>query len=373
MQKTKVVIASVLKPIDDTRMYEKFGLSMAKSSKYDVNIIGFASKNIKAHDSVTFHPLGTFPRMSWSRLFAPFRIFKLYLKVKPDIIIANTHEILIVTVLYRIIFGTKTVYDIRENYVKNILYTNVFPRIARPFLAAWVRLKEWISRPFFNQLILAEKVYLKQLPFVTKKTIVIENKYKPVNEALPTQRPLLPDTIDLIFSGTISGSNGVFEAIDITQQLYTLDQSIRLKIIGYCALKIDLLKLHELIQDKEFIELVGGDYLVPHATIVEEIARADFGFVLKKPNNGINDDKLLTRLFEYTSNHLPIIMLNNPTWVSFCDNFNAAIPIDPKNYSAEALLKQMKSGTFYDTGDTSISNWETEENRFLEAIDSLIA
>jgi glycosyltransferase involved in cell wall biosynthesis len=371
MQKTKVVIASVLKPIDDTRMYEKFGLSMAKTSKYDVNIIGFASKNVKAHESISFHALGSFSRMSWARLFAPFRIFKLYIKVKPDIIIANTHEILLVTILYRIIFGAKTVYDVRENYFKNILYTDVFPRIVRPFLAAWVRAKEWITRPFFNQFILAEGIYRQQLPFVPASAVVIENKYKPGGSIFQVQRPLKPETIDLIYSGTISNSNGVFEAIDIATQLHALDASIRLKIVGYCALKSDLLQLQETIQDKEFIQLVGGDYLVPHSTIVDEIAQADFGFVLKKPNNGINDDKLLTRLFEYTANHLPVILLNNPTWISFCQNFNAAIPIDPANYDAQALYRQIKSGTFYDTGDTSISHWATEEHKLLTLLEAV--
>lgn len=373
MQKTKVVIASVLKPIDDTRMYEKFGLSMAKTSKYDVNIIGFASKNVKAHDSISFHSLGSFARMSWARLFAPFRIGRLYLKVKPDIIIANTHEILLVTVMYKILFGAKTMYDVRENYFKNILYTDVFPPVLRPFLAAWVRMKEWVTRPFFNQFVLAESIYRQQLPFIPNSAVVVENKYKATGSISQVQRPMNPETIDLIYSGTISNSNGVFEAIDIVAQLHALDTGIRLKIVGYCALKTDLLRLQETIQGKDFIQLIGGDYLVPHSTIVDEIAQADFGFVLKKPNNGINDDKLLTRLFEYTANHLPIIMLNNPTWISFCQNFNAAIPIDPVNYDARALYEQIKSGTFYDRGDTSISHWITEEHKLLTLLESLNA
>jgi hypothetical protein len=46
MKKTKVVIASILKPIDDSRMYEKFGLSLEQANEYEINIIGFASKNI---------------------------------------------------------------------------------------------------------------------------------------------------------------------------------------------------------------------------------------------------------------------------------------------------------------------------------------
>ena len=373
MEKTKVVIASVLKPIDDTRMYEKFGLSMAKTNKYDTNIIGFASKNVKPHDSLTFHPLGTFPRLSWARLWAPWKVYRIYLQVKPQLIIANTHEILLVTVLYKIFFGAKIIYDVRENYVKNIMHTTVFPRLLRPMLAAWVRLKELITKPFFNQYLLAEKIYSKQLGFLPDRAVVIENKYKPAEEEQPVQRPALPDTIDLIYTGTISRGNGVFEAIDIATALHELEHTVRLKIVGYCALKPDLKELQEAIQDKDFIELIGGDFLVPHEQIVREIANADFGFVLKKPNNGINDDKILTRLFEYTANHLPIIMLDNPTWIGFCASFNAAIPIDPEQYDPQQLLHQMKKGTFYDVGDTRESYWETEEPHYLQAIQQIVA
>jgi hypothetical protein len=36
------VLTSILKPVDDTRMFEKFGVSLGQTNKYDVNIIGFA-------------------------------------------------------------------------------------------------------------------------------------------------------------------------------------------------------------------------------------------------------------------------------------------------------------------------------------------
>lgn len=370
MEKTKVVIASILKPIDDTRMFEKFGLSLAKTNKYEVNIIGFASKNVKPHDSIKFHSLGYFSRLSWTRFQARFKVYKTYLKVKPHIIIVNSHELLIVTIFYRILFGAKILYDIRENYFKNILNTSVYPRLMRPFLATWVRFKELLSRPFFNGYLLAERVYQRQLPFIPKKAVVIENKYQPLRQTGIVNRPQKPDTLDLVYSGTISRDNGAFEAIDIASALHTIDSSVRLTIVGYCALKGDLKELQEAIEDKDFITLVGGDYLVPHTTIVKEIADADFGFVLKKPNNGINDDKILTRLFEYTAHHLPIIMLNNPTWTKFCDQFNAAIPIDPVRYDVRALHEQMTTGTFYNKGDTQSSLWETEEPYFLQVISS---
>jgi len=371
MNKTKLIIASTLKPIDDSRMYEKFGLSLSKTNEYEINIIGFSSKNTLTHNSIHFYPHGPFHRTSLQRLLTPFKTFRTYIKVKPQVIICNTHELLIVTSLYRIIFGAKIVYDIRENYVKNIQNTNIFHPALKPLLASYVRLKELLTKPFFNGFILAEQVYAQQLSFVPKrKSIVIENKYVPLpGEVNP--HPKIANTLTLLYSGTLSDSNGVFDAIDIANRLHKIDSKIRLKIIGYCALKKDLLRLKEAIHGKGFIELTGGDYLVPHSEIVKEIKSADFGLVLKKPNNGVNDNKLLTRLFEYSANKLPMLILNNPTWVHFCNAYNAAIAINPKQFNAEAVLNQMKTSKFYIKGNTEESLWRTEEHKLLDFIKTI--
>ncbi|WP_323756603.1 hypothetical protein [Roseivirga sp.] len=368
MNKTKLLIASTLKPIDDSRMYEKFGVSLAKTNEYEVNIIGFASKNTLTHDSIHFHPHGPFGRMSFDRITSSLKIFKTYIKVKPQIIICNTHELLIVTSIYRILFGGRIIYDVRENYVKNIRNTNVFNPILRPFLAAYVRVKELITKPFFDGFILAERVYTEQLGFIpSRKSILIENKYMPVE--VPENEPMVnSENTVLLYSGTISASNGIFEAIEITHQLHQIDSSIKLCIIGYCALKKDLIQLKEAISGKDYIELIGGDFLVPHHQIIQQIKKADFGFVLKKPNNGVNDDKILTRLFEYSANKLPMLLLNNSTWINFCDEFNAAIPIDPSYFDPEKVLALMKDSRFYTQGDTKTSLWESEESRFLDFI-----
>lgn len=371
MKKTKVVIASVLKPIDDTRMFEKLGLSMAKTNKYEVNIIGFTSKNTVNHESINFEAHGPFNRTSWARLQCKWKVYRNYLKVKPKIIICNTHELLIVTILYRILFGAKIVYDIRENYFKNIKETNVFHPVIKPLLAIYVRSKEWFAKPFFNGFIMAERIYQQQLSFIPEsKLVVIENKFISQYQSEP-QRQVNGNPITLLYSGTISDSNGVFEAIDIAEKLHVIDNSVKLKIVGYCALKRDLKRLQEAVQAKEYIELIGGDYLVPHSQIVEEISKAHFGLVLKKPNNGMNDDKILTRLFEYTANQLPIILLNNPTWVQFCEEFNAAIAVDPLGFDAQKLLHQIRHNQFYTKGSPLNSRWETEETKFLDFIEKL--
>ena len=66
-------------------------------------------------------------------------------------------------------------------------------------------------------------------------------------------------------------------------------------------------------------------------------------------------------------------MLNNPTWVSFCQSFNAALPVDPQQYDPQDLLHKMKQGQFYNVGDTRQSYWETEEPRYLGTIEQIVA
>ena len=71
-----------------------------------------------------------------------------------------------------------------------------------------------------------------------RRTVLREQVY-----ALPNQRTAYrnpdPAYIDLVFTGTIV-VNGVFDAINITKQLHALNNKVKLRIVGYCALKRDL-------------------------------------------------------------------------------------------------------------------------------------
>ena len=121
MSKTKIVLASILKPVDDTRMYEKVGISLSQTKKYAINIIGFwTKKKLKTNEAFTIFPAFSFERLAFRRLLAPWMCLKKYIKVKPKLIIFNTHELLIVTIIYKIIFGGKIIYDVQENYYRNI-------------------------------------------------------------------------------------------------------------------------------------------------------------------------------------------------------------------------------------------------------------
>lgn len=369
MKKTKVVIASILKPIDDTRMFEKFGLSLEQANKYEIHIIGFASKNIPAKNQIQFHAHRPFERLSLQRYLARFTVLKKYAKVKPDIIIVNTHELLIVTCLYKILFGARIVYDIRENYARNVRRQKIYPVLVRPIISFVIRLKELITQPFFNAQIIAEGCYLNELPFLKPDVVLIENKFKQLDNSDAISKTD-PKQIRLLFSGTIAESYGAFDAIALAKALHKVNPDVFLTLIGYCARMDDLLRLKAEIKDCEFIHLEGGDHLVPHTAIVSEIRRSTFGLILNQPNI-LSDQKKPTRLFEFTANKLPVICINNPTWSSFLTAFNAGLIINLKHLKPAALLVEMENSIFYNKGDVTTSLWKSEAPKLLKLIDAL--
>ncbi len=364
MKKQRIVLASVLKPVDDTRMFEKIGKSLMIIPEYEVIIIGYPSQKPPVYAGINFIPHPNFHRLSLRRLLIPLLTLKKLYKVKPDALIVNTHELLIVAVTFRILFGTQVIYDVQENYWRNILWTNTFPPVIRHLLAFWVRGKEMVLAGFFHLFILAEKGFEKEMKFFKNKFIVLENK-----SLLPEGRPRMKSSgsIRLLFSGTISESTGVFHAIDLARALHQVDHSIELHLIGYCAIPATLKKIQNIIQDKPYIRLTGGDQLVPHEEIITQLYCSDFGIICY-PSSPHTENKIPTKLYEYLSARLPIIMQDYRPWVERCILYQAALPVQfNSSLDAAGLLNKMKQTEFYTTSPTDVT-WSSEEKKLLDVM-----
>jgi len=365
-QRKRIVLASVLKPVDDTRMFEKMAVSLADSNAYEVFIIGYPTQQLTEHLHVQFIALKSFKRISIGRLLAPFKVLKKTLQVKPEALIINTHELLIVAILNRILFGTKICYDIQENYFRNLLHTTAFPPILKTVLAGWVRLKEKLLIPFFHWSFLAEKGYENEMTFFRKKYTVLENKV-----VLPkdfVRAPKDSNVIRLLFSGTLAESTGIFQAIKLAKILHASEEKIRLKIIGYCAQRDTQRKIQEVIKDSPYIELIGGNLLVPHSQILKEIEAADFGIICY-PASVHTENSMPTKLYEYTGYRLPILLQDHAPWVSFCSSFQGAVSVDFDRFEAAELLQKMK-GSFYTNPSKNVT-WAEEGQELIAALSKI--
>lgn len=358
-KKTRILIASVLKPVDEPRAFEKIGQTLANNG-YEVFIAGADASSRQTVDSISFLSHQVPSRISFSRADVRFKILRAALKLKPDLLIVSTHELLGIGLIYRLLTGRKLIYDVQESYFKNILYTNAFPKILRWPVASLVRFKEMIASLFVSGFILAEKCYEEELSFIGKKYCIAENKAR-IPEGF--ERKPDPNSIKLIFTGTLAESTGIFEAIALAKKLHELDSKVSLSIIGYAPLSSVLEKIRSEIKGCSFICLIGGDCFVSHQKIFESIANANFG-IINYPSLEHTKNKMPTKLYEYHACGLPFIVSENELW----KKSSLATAIDFSDYDPKDVFQQLKKD-FQPFPDPE-SEWTSEEERLLKFIAS---
>jgi glycosyltransferase involved in cell wall biosynthesis len=370
MKNKVIAIISVLKPVDDTRNYEKIAISLGNTNKYDINIIGFKSKNIPDSTAITAHHEFDFDRKSAKRLLASFKIWQKLIKLKPDLIIVTCAELLGVMCLYKIIFGCRIIYDIQENYFRNILYSGAYPVALRHPAAFLVRLLEYATSPFVDSFLLAEKVYEQQLPFIRKRYVVIENKAilpKDLKKSLKTHGQRLR----FLYCGTISRHFGAMDAITFFKKLQSFIPGSELVIAGHAPDKQFFSEILLTIVGIPSIQLVGNGDLVPHNDILKEMTQADFVLMPYHSDPSV-DGRIPTKLFECLAMEIPVIISPNKDWSRLIIANNAGIIYDFKSTTDTAFKKELLSVPFFGKHTSKYYLWTSCEKDLLAHIQAVL-
>ena len=372
--KIKTVIASVLKPVDDTRMYEKLGLSLLQTNRYEVNIIGFVSKSPPPNKEIRFFQLFRMKRNSYKRLFASFKLLFYFTRIQPELLILTTYEILPAALVYKFFRPrVKLVYDIQENYALNVVSNNSHSNLSI-LLARGIEYLESFSQALVSLNLLAEKNYAKEIRYLAK-SVVILNKYSPSkgvpNKAYEAKFAYKKESERypvLIFSGTISKDYGAMQSIGLVKELANLYPMLSAKFIGQVHDKYLLKRLLN-IDDSHFRFYIDSNP-IPHDVIMAEMAGADFGLVAHQPSESIKNC-FPTRIYELMALKKPIILQNHPPWKNYCERWDACIAIDYNDYDVHWLADQIKNRTFYTRGVPDDIYWESEEIKLIKAMDGL--
>ncbi|UOQ70781.1 glycosyltransferase [Hymenobacter cellulosilyticus] len=382
MQPTTFLLASVLKPLDDTRMYGKYGRTLVgrAAETHTVHIAGrWAPTPANAPAGLQFHSLLRGSRLSWQRLAAQLRYWRLLGRLQPDVVVVHAPELLPLTLLWqRLRPGQRQfLYDVRENYALNIRTQQVYPSWLRDWLAALVRRLETAAASRAAGIILAERSYADELPFATQpRTVVLENKFEPQpGQAIPTQARLLPQPgqeLRLLYSGTISELNGVFEAIEFTQRLRQLWPAAHLTIIGFCQRPEQLQQLRQVIAGAAgAVTLIGGDTLVPHAQIVAEIGRSHLGLLPYRRHES-TWRCVPTKLFEYLANGLPVLIPDNPYWTEVVARHQAGVVVDfTETNLPTRVVEALTTSSFYPHGLPAEAFWQAEATKLWRLLDTI--
>lgn len=363
MSEKVAVIASILKPVDDTRMYEKLALSISETKKYRVNIIGFEVKNPPAVHGIEFHSIYSGNRLGWTRLLVPWRFLLKLVTLTPKLLIVCTPELLFPAVIYKLIFKTRLWYDVQENYQKNVQYQSAYPRMLKPLLKLAVKMAENGSGRFIDHYLLAEQGYLKELKFINGNSTVLENKFRSLNVISGTAANNNP--VKLVYTGTCSRENGILEAIALWESLYCMQFPVRLDIVG----QIPDLRLLRFVQEKVKnypgqLNLLGNGSLVPHSLIMKHATRANFGLVAHQPNPS-TENCIPTKIYEYLGLRLPMILQSHPLWESVVASYSAAVVLDFNRFHPHGVWKKLHETKFYTTLPGPEISWESEEQKLI--------
>jgi glycogen(starch) synthase len=382
-----VLLASVLKPLDDTRMYGKFTRTLAAflPPASQVWVAGRQAPTPSAPPNVRFAPLFQGSRLSLGRLAAQVRYWQLLRQVQPALVVVHAPELLPLTILWQWLGADRQfIYDIQENYGLNIRSQGVYPAGVRQALAYLLRRVEAIVAHRAAALVLAEASYAAELPYLaqlpTGKVLILENKYQPQpGETLPpAAQPMPPVTepLRLLFSGTISELNGVREAIALARALQAnWPSGVHLTIIGFCQQPDLLAELQQIAAaEAAWLTLIGGAELVPHQQLVAEIGRNHVGLLPYQPH--ISTERCRpTKLFEYLAHGLPVVVPANPLWAELVAAHCAGVVVNfaQPALAAKQVAEALRTTVFYPSGlPTDDVLWAGEGKKLRHLLESIL-
>ena len=141
-------------------------------------------------------------------------------------------------------------------------------------------------------------------------------------------------------------------------------------IAGYAAHKKTFQKLKSAIRGKDFIQLIGGDQIVPHDQILEEMSQTDF-CLLPYHNSKSTEGRIPTKLFECLVMEKPMIISPDPTWDLIIKRNNAGIINDfqkPEIFPLEKLREK-----YYGNNLSDEYRWDSNSNILIEEIQQLLS
>ena len=367
-QLPKIALASVLKPIDDTRMFEKFAQTLC--NQFEMHVIGYQSNIPLVNSSVIyFHPIFKFARTAKSRFTSSKLFLEKLQEIAPDLIIVHAVELIPAACWYALRKKIPLIYDVRENYFRNIIYQNNYTALVKWPLALTIRSIEWLSRFVVDHFFLAETCYASEFRFAHGKYTILENKYKDIGISLwqKTKRKEL----HFVYTGTISSVYGAKEAYNWVAKLRSAGMNIKLTMIGKIATRELGSWFAKEAQKNTWFHWIGKEEPVPHIDLLNEFLQADAALLPYQPNKS-TEDCVPTKMYECMALGVPMIIQQNEKWKLHCKPHQAAIFVDFSAPNPVRFQSDWNQHRFYPNGNVLEAYWKNQENILISQVKKVL-
>ena len=359
---------TVLNPARHSRIYEKEAVSQAKAG-YQVTVLGQGS-GIPTEENPSLQFTGEFGRLSPQRFFARKKIFRMARELQADIYIVHTPELLEVgKQLKKHDPDCKVIYDMHEDYPKNIQFGGHYPALLRNLLAGWVHKKETEAVQWLDGVWFAERCFQGQLPIARKKTITVENKFiPPPNFPLDQQVPMSPP-LKLVFTGTVAENWGVFRCLEFAKALHAVTP-VQLTLIGQVHSQELVQKIRFWILQadmKDQVHLRISPKYVSHRELLEAIHQSHAGLAFYRIQRHIKG-RIPTKFYEHLALKRPLLFTDTPDWNALNEQWGLGVPVRfPLDSSQnESILQQLSYSIWTPQAGPEVWSWEPEAKKMLE-------
>lgn len=325
-QKAKIKvchITTVHKPFDD-RIFHRECKTLSKLG-YDVSVIAYHERD-ETVDDVRIIALPKAKNRIHRILIITLKAFRLATKQKADIYHFHDPELLLVGILLKLLSRKKVIYDVHEDYSKQILSKSYLPKVVRKGVASLTKAIELLSTRFFDGLVTATDDILKKFSYHHGKSVSVRNF--PILSYFPSANKNNKESqnsrvFTLVYIGGLSKTRGVFEMV---QSLQYITEPIKLTLCG---------QFYPGNFETTISKLKGFDrteYLgwVEHKKVSQLLSECDVGMVCLHPIPNYLT-ALPVKLFEYMAAGLPVIASNFQLLREIVEGNRCGICVNPLN------------------------------------------
>jgi hypothetical protein len=370
MQLSKITIASVLKPVKDTRAYYRFGLSMRETNKYKINIIGFSTKKESPDKFINFISLYSKQRNNYSRIFSNLILIKLLFKDKPKVLIVSTYELLPAAVFSKFFLGFKLIYDVQENYSLNISQNKTLSGFKKHAALILINFIELGSRYFVDHFFFAERCYREELKKF-KPHSILENRFYGKLKVIEPCYFNPKETLTFLMSGTLTEVYGILNGIQWFKAIHRHFPKSRLLIIGHVPLESFMENLSEAVSGYPQIQLSASNTPLKYEKILNAYNEAD---IILMPFHQIPSisPKIPSKLYESLALGKPCLISPNKKWNQILSPYPGGMEIDFSDLeNCKSSFEVFLAKQFFVSSPGNEVLWSSQETEFLEVIERL--
>ncbi|UCS92611.1 glycosyltransferase [Echinicola marina] len=285
-------------------------------------------------------------------------------------VIISTYELLFPAAFLKGILKYKLIYDVQENYTKNIQFNQTLPYWLKLIAVKYVQFVEKITKVMIDHHFFAEQCYEKELPDIKDFTI-LENKYAGKAKSIAPFR-IDKQHLKFIINGTITPVYGAEQAIHWFNHLKQHYPDASLEIIGYCPLSEYKSKLEALAMISPSVRLKLSAKPMSQKVIYDALSKAN---ILLLPYHDLPSisPKIPTKIYEALALGMPMIIPNNPIWEELVSPYSAGCSIDfskPKD-SLLPFKNFLKTPKYTKPVGPEVT-WENEATKLRKIVAKLI-